>query len=264
MLDRKKIIYLDDVYHSLVTVKNKIKEHYELYPVQTSEKMFEVLGKVEVSLILLDINMPEENGFDVLNKIKDNEKYSDIPIIFITGQRDKETIKKGLLMGVSDFIIKPATEAEMLERIELNLNPEKKEEEKPIILAIDDDPSILQSLNAYLNEQYTVYTLPGVATEKILKELLKKTHPDLFILDCNMPGFTGFDLVPIIKGISPYEDTPIIFLTADGTTDNVYVAMSKKATDFLVKPIDKDALHSKLKQHLKNYMVWRYLRMGKR
>ncbi|MCL2577747.1 MAG: response regulator [Defluviitaleaceae bacterium] len=264
MVERKKIIYLDDVYHSLVTVKNKIKEHYEMYPVQTSEKMFEILGKVEISIILLDINMPDENGFDVLKKLKVDTRYADIPVIFITAQRDKETIKKGLQLGAVDFISKPADETEIIERIQLNLDPEKKFADKPKILAIDDDPSILHSLNALLCTKYTVYTMPGVASEKILKELLKKMTPDLFILDCNMPGFSGFDLVPIIKGTTPYEDTPIIFLTSDGTSDNVYVAMNTKATDFLVKPIDKEALHKKLELHLKDYMVWRHMRAERR
>ncbi|MCL2456845.1 MAG: response regulator [Defluviitaleaceae bacterium] len=263
-MERKKIIYLDDVYHSLVTVVNKVKDHYELYPVQTTEKMFEILERVEISLILLDINMPEESGFDVLKKLKEDPKYAHIPIIFITARRDKETIKEGLKLGATDFISKPASESEIVERIEYTLNPEKRSLDKPVILAIDDDASMLHSLSALLGKKYTMYTMPGVSNEKILKELLKKISPDLFILDCNMPGINGFDLVPIIKSIRQHEDTPIIFLTSDGRSDTVFVAMNKHAADFLVKPVDTGALYKKLETHLKDYMVWRHIRTEKK
>jgi putative two-component system response regulator len=261
--ERKKIIYLDDVYHSLVTVQNKIKDKYELYPVQTAEKMFELLDKFIPDMILIDINMPEIDGFQAIQQLKANSKYKDIPVVFITGKRDKDTVKKGISLGAVDFISKPASTSDITDCIELNLDPEKKGAERPVILAIDDDSSILNSINALLQDRYTLYTMPGVQNDRVLKELLKKIAPDLFLLDCNMPGLNGFDLVPIIKDTPTFEDTPIIFLTADGTIDNVSVAMTAHVSDFIVKPIDKEVLVSKLEMHLKNFLVWRHMRANR-
>jgi DNA-binding response OmpR family regulator len=207
--------------------------------------------------------MPEIDGFQAIKQLKADAKFKDIPVVFITGKRDKDTIRKGLMLGGADFISKPASESEIIECIEINLNPDLKAAERAVVLAIDDDSSILNSINALLIDKYTVYTVPGVPNDRMLKELLKKISPDLFLLDCNMPGLNGFDLVPIIKDTATYEDTPIIFLTSDGTIDNVNVAMNTKANDFIVKPIDKEILHAKVKLHLKNFLVWRHMRANR-
>jgi len=118
---------------------------------------------------------------------------------------------------------------------------------KPVILAIDDNPSILKSINFFLRDDYTVSTLPEPT--KIL-DLLAMITPDLFILDCNMPELDGFDLVPIIRSQPGHEDTPIIFLTGEGTQKNLTDAMQLGASDFLVKPIDENLLREKVAKYI--------------
>jgi PleD family two-component response regulator len=257
---RKKIIYVDDVFHSLLTLKNKLKEHYEVFLVQTPDNMFKTLSKVEMDLILLDVNMPNMDGFEVLAKLKNNPYLAHIPVIFLSSQTDKEAMIKGLSLGADDYVSKLAAEKELIERIEFHLDPKQKAAIKPVILAIDDDPSILQAVSHLLSDKYTVYTMPGVSGEKMIKGLLQKVVPDLFLLDCHMPILNGFELVPIIRKMSNHTKTPIVFLTSDGTPDNVYVAISNNASDFMLKPIDKAILREKMAHHLKNFMTLRLIR----
>ena len=118
---------------------------------------------------------------------------------------------------------------------------------KPVILAVDDSPAILQSISAVLSGDYKVYTLPKPEElEKVLQNLV----PDLFLLDYMMPGINGFDLVPIIRGYPEHKETPIIFLTSEGTVDTVTAAVMLGASDFTVKPFRVDQLREKIAKHI--------------
>ena len=82
----------------------------------------------------------------------------------------------------------------------------------------------------------------------------------MFLLDYQMPHLTGFDLIPIIRDNPDHKDTPIVFLTSEGTVDNLTVAFHLGADGFLVKPIDEDLLLEKLAESLTDYIVRRRIR----
>ena len=121
-----------------------------------------------------------------------------------------------------------------------------KPRHKLCILAVDDSPAILSSVSSVLGD-YKVFTLPK-PTE--LVNVLQKLTPDLFLLDYLMPALNGFELVPIIRSFEKHKDTPIIFLTAAGTLDNVTAAIAIGARDFIVKPFHPDVLREKVAKHI--------------
>jgi len=254
---RRKIVIVDDVKFHLLSLKESMKRHYDIYPAQSKDELFDILKSLKPELILLDINMPENDGFEILNVLKSVDLYSDIPVMFLTSQKDKEIVKKGMRAGAVGFIFKPYSEANLAERIENEINPELRAKRMPVILAVDDSLSTLKSINTLLCNEYKVCTLPK---PEHTKELLKSLTPDLFLLDCNMPVMSGFDLIPVIRSFPEHHETPIIFLTSEGTMDNVYVALDNGACDFLVKPIDEDILRSKLSTHLKDFEILRQIR----
>jgi len=254
--ERRKIIIVDDIMFHLLSIKERLKEHYMVFPAQTTDMLFYHLSKVEPEVIIMDINMPNNDGFKTIEMLKTDDRYSAIPVIFLTGQKDVESYKRAMSLGATDYLMKPVTDTELVECIEYHLNPGSPAAMKPVILAVDDNPSILKSVNFFLRDKYSVSTLPN--PEKI-RELLTMITPDLFILDCNMPVLNGFDLVPIIRGYPAYTETPIIFLTGEGTIDNFSVAMTLGASDFLVKPIDETMLRDKVNQQLKDFVMRRRL-----
>jgi putative two-component system response regulator len=86
--------------------------------------MFELIKDIRPDLILMDIEMPELNGFDALKKLKSDYKTADIPVIFLTSHRDTPTEAQGLELGAVDFIGKPFSEPVLLNRIKTHLNIE--------------------------------------------------------------------------------------------------------------------------------------------
>ena len=254
---RRKIILVDDVKFQLMSTKERLKKHYEVYPAQSVEDMFELLENITPELILLDINMPGTDGYEAIGKLKEDPVYSEIPVIFLTSKSDKQSITKGMSCGAADFIKKPFSDAELVECIEYQLDPKMQDKNKPIVLAIDDNPSILTSIKNLLNNQYTVYTL---SEPEKLKSLLEMIKPDLFLLDCKMPKLNGFELIPIIRSIPNYAETPIVFLTSENTIDTISVAMNLGVCDYIIKPIDNTILREKIAAHLADFVIRRRLR----
>jgi DNA-binding response OmpR family regulator len=204
--------------------------------------------------------MPDVNGFELIERIKSDPRYSDIPVIFLTAQKDKKSIIKGMSLGAADFVTKPFSDEKLIECIECQFDADKRKAHMPIILAIDDNPSILQALNSLLSNQYAIYTMPGIEREQPLIDFLRRITPDLFLLDYNMPVLTGFDLVPIIRNLEGHDETPIIFLTSEGSVDNISVAIHLGACDFITKPIDEAVLRERLATHLSDYVMRRRIR----
>ena len=254
----KRIIMVDDVNYHLLSIRERLKGKYELYPAQNVEILEEILEKVRPDLFLLDLNMPDVDGFQVLEKLKADPRVAEIPVILFTGKSDKKSAFKAMQLGAADYLTKPITDDMLVDSIENQLDSTKRAALLPVVLAVDDSPSILQTINHTLKNNYTVYTVPH---PELVAEVLKKVTPDIFILDLQMPKVTGFELVPMIREDPMHKDTPIIFLTTEATNDNVMVAVHHlRVTDFLVKPINEALLKEKMETHLANFIMRRSIR----
>ncbi len=96
---------------------------------KSGEQAIQMMGKVKPDLVLLDVKMPGMDGYETFEKIKNIPEYSDIPIIFLTADRENESELKGLRLGACDFIRKPYEPEVMLGRIERVIRQEDKNRE---------------------------------------------------------------------------------------------------------------------------------------
>jgi len=119
--DRKKIIVVDDNPENLNVLKNTMKELYMVYPCPSAAEMFDLLEHVTPELILLDVEMPEMNGYEAIKKLKTG-KDKDIPVIFLTSMTDAQSELEGLSYGAVDYIRKPFVAPLLLQRIKTQLS----------------------------------------------------------------------------------------------------------------------------------------------
>ena len=128
---RKSIIYVDDIHFGLVTVKDRLRSHYEVFIAQSVDKMFEILEQFNVrkqanpDIILLDLNMPEVDGFDAIKELKCEPRYRNIPVIFLSSKNDEDTMTIAMGLGAADYVTKPFTDSFLIERIEYQLDLKK-------------------------------------------------------------------------------------------------------------------------------------------
>jgi putative two-component system response regulator len=120
--ERKKIIVVDDNLDNLNALKNTLKDIYGVYPSPSALEMFELLEHIRPDLILLDVEMPEMNGYEAIKKLKSNTQYKDIPVIFLTSMIDEQSKMEGLRLGAVDYIYKPFDAALLLQRLETHLS----------------------------------------------------------------------------------------------------------------------------------------------
>jgi len=113
----KKIFAVDDEYDLLFTIKKVVEfynKDYSVTTIDSGNKLFNLLKKTIPDLILLDIMMPDINGWEILNKLKKNSKWKKIPVIFISSVADDTSKITANSIG-DDFIEKPF-DAELLQR----------------------------------------------------------------------------------------------------------------------------------------------------
>jgi putative two-component system response regulator len=118
----KTIFAVDDNLTNLVMAKNTLEGRYRVLTMPSASKMFMLLEKIIPDLILLDIEMPEVDGFEALLSLKSNSLYANIPVIFLTGHTDAVTETRGFELGVVDFITKPFSPPVLLNRIKTHLD----------------------------------------------------------------------------------------------------------------------------------------------
>ena len=119
--ERKLIILVDDNTTNLFAGYNALIDHYDALTVPSGAKLFALLERTMPDLILLDIEMPEMNGYEVIKILKANPKTADIPVIFLTARSDNVSELEGLSLGAIDYISKPFSPPLLLKRIEVHL-----------------------------------------------------------------------------------------------------------------------------------------------
>ncbi|MDR2141968.1 MAG: response regulator [Deltaproteobacteria bacterium] len=118
---RQKIMLVDDNMANLAIGKNMLREFYEVFPLPSGAKLFEVLEHVTPALILLDVMMPEMDGYEAIKRLKADPRWSDIPVIFLTSKNDERSELEGLSLGAIDYVAKPFSAPLLLKRIENQL-----------------------------------------------------------------------------------------------------------------------------------------------
>jgi len=119
---QKTIFVVDDNDTNLSMAKEALKDHYRVMTLPSAAKMFALLEKIMPDLILLDIEMPEMDGFEALQRLKSNITQVDIPVIFLTSMTDAAVEVRGFQMGVIDFITKPFSAPVLSNRIKTHLH----------------------------------------------------------------------------------------------------------------------------------------------
>jgi putative two-component system response regulator len=112
---------VDDNINTLDMGKEILKFRYTVFPIPSGLKFFEILNKITPDLILLDVEMPGMDGYEVLKRIKSTPGICDIPVIFVTAKSDPGSELTGLNLGAIDYISKPFSPPLLLKRIETHL-----------------------------------------------------------------------------------------------------------------------------------------------
>lgn len=143
-MDKQNVLIIDDNTKNIQLAANVLKatDLYNIYFATSGEKGIEQLQNRKHALILLDINMPGLNGYETAQIIKDDPSQKDIPIIFLSANANKESIRKGFENGGADYITKPFDDHELLHRVKTHV--ELFLAKKSLQIEVDDTKVLLE------------------------------------------------------------------------------------------------------------------------
>ncbi|MBN1182598.1 MAG: response regulator [Bacteroidales bacterium] len=174
-----KILVVEDSVTDAKLLTNILERAgYSPLHISNGNEALKIIKKENFDLILLDIMMPEMDGFDVCRAIKHDSKTKDIPIIFTSGKGDKESIVQGFEMGAVDYITKPYYRTELLSRIRTHLDIKNSKESMRMEFEnlVVERTSELEKLNEILKNEIKDRRKAEKELRKLNRKLLFHIH----------------------------------------------------------------------------------------
>jgi GAF domain-containing protein/DNA-binding response OmpR family regulator len=183
------------------------REGFELVTADHPSYAEAMASNMRPTLILMDVNFANGEGWNVLTRLKDRDDTFDIPVIVVTLNNDSQ---RAYQLGAHSFIQRPYMPDDLIKAVlkgEIESNTER-------ILIIDDDPASIRLLTQLLNQNgsYRVFYAEN-GTEGI--SMVARRRPDLIILDLRMPGKDGFAVLEELRSNPETVNIPVIVVTGE-------------------------------------------------
>ena len=220
---KSKILIIDDDINFLDLINRRLsKEGYLVFTANNGQRGIDKAKKLIPDIIILDILMPDMDGWTVYQKLKKIPLLSQIPVIIVT-IGDYEKMAKDF--GVVDFLSKPIA----WKNLNVILSKYKTNSKSKHILVIDDDSTTRIILRKMLVKDG--WRVDEAENGKVAIDQIKKEKPELILLDLLMPVMDGFKFLKVIKTEETFIDIPIIVITSKDLTADDY--------SFLTANVDK-------------------------
>lgn len=227
----KRILIIDDDEMNL-QIARMILERKLSCEVLCATNGFEgltILQKKYVDLVLLDIMMPEFDGIETLQEIRNDERTKDLPVMMLTASGEIDDIQKVGTLGVKDYIKKPFMPADLVGRVEKKLAEIHSEE----ILLIGDDEDTLQDMRELIEKKFSHEVLTAATYNDAVK-ILDSTGISLILACADMKFIDGFKVLAFVAESEKFDEIPF----AVTTTDKLLEVLEKINPNF-EKPSDK-------------------------
>jgi two-component system, cell cycle response regulator len=282
-----RILIVDDIPLNIKLLAAKLARDY--YVISTAENGREALKKVEEEkpdIILLDVMMPEMDGFETCRRLKSNPATAYIPVIIITALSDVADRVRGLAAGADDFLGKPINDLALMARIRsllrmkilmdewrsreatvLQLSPLLAETlSEPLnvrncrILIVDDGDSdvafireALAPLSAHIVQAKTIDEAKSVVTDGSY---------DLVFSKLDLRDEDGLTICPCLRSNPETRHVPILLLAGPEDVERVAKGLDLGANDYLLRPLDAHELFARTRTQLRHKRNYDRLRSG--
>ena len=168
-LSNCSILIVDDTKFNIKILEDTLKSDYQLSVAMDGKAALKFMEEVIPDIILLDIMMPEMDGFEVFSKIKEDDRLKDIPVIFLSAVTDINSKAKAFEMGAVDYITKPFEVPEVKARVQTHLSLQLAQKE----LAMQNE-----ILNIKVEERTREIALTQEATLETIANLAEYRDPE--------------------------------------------------------------------------------------
>jgi signal transduction histidine kinase/DNA-binding response OmpR family regulator len=239
-----------------------LKQGYRVQVAHNGKEALTQIGQTPPDAMILDLMMPEVDGFQVLQAIRGIERTARLPVLILTakhvtkqelsflkGNHIHQLIQKGdinkdgLLAEVARMVVPPQAEPDPVPP------PRRRPAHpgKPVVLLVEDNPDNLRTARALLGDSYEVIE---AGDGRAGLGQARAHQPDLILTDIALPGLDGFEVLAAVREDASLCDIPVVAVTASAMKGNREEILARGFDGYISKPIDHDALLQTLRRFL--------------
>lgn len=282
-----RVLVVDDILPNVKLLEAKLSnEYYDVITASSGEEALQKVASDNPDIVLLDVMMPEMDGFEVCKRLKSNPDTAHIPVVMVTALTDIEDKVKGLEVGADDFLSKPIDDVALmarvrsLARLKMALDEWRLREnaanqfgianeptnlmQEPVegarVLLIEDKnydkDKIVSALSSDLN---IVITAPdGIKA----MELVNTQDFDIIMVSLNLKDEDGLRLCSHFRSNERTRALPIIMISDEHNSDRVAHGMEIGAYDYILRPIEKSELLARIRTQIRRKRFQDRLRLS--
>ncbi|MEC9463848.1 MAG: PleD family two-component system response regulator, partial [Pseudomonadota bacterium] len=261
-----RILVVDDIPANVKLLEARLMaEYFDVLTASNGRDALDICDRTQVDVILLDIMMPEMDGFEVCERLKSNPRTAQIPVVMVTALDQPSDRVRGLKAGADDFLTKPVNDLQLISRVKSLVRLKTLTDELRIRhdstrqAGLDD---MLRLQDGRLEEQAHVLLVDsrGASQERIIKalkpiaEVSAMSDPqaavfeaaensfDLVIVNGNLEDYDPLRLCSQIRSLERTRFIPILLITEQGDEQIIIRALDLGVNDYIVRPLDPNEL----------------------
>ncbi|MBR0283192.1 MAG: response regulator [Oscillibacter sp.] len=249
----ERILVVDDEPMNLKLTKFILENaDYEVVTAESGMAGIELLQEIPFDLLLLDIEMPDMDGLEVLRRIRNIPAIAKTKVIFLTASNSQSDLTDAARLHAARFVQKPC-----LPEVLLRVVREAFEETTASLLLIVDDEPMSRALTK--NAFESLFRVECVSSGQEALSFLQESIPDMILMDLYMPGMDGLETFLEIRKLDNCRHLPVIFMTAADDNATELELFQAGAVDFIRKPFIAEIARERVKrilelQRLQNFL----------
>jgi len=270
-----RILVVDDVPANVKLLEAKLTaEYFEVITAENGRTAIELAGSAEPDVILLDVMMPEMDGFEACRQLKANANTAHIPVVMVTALDQPSDRVEGLRAGADDFLTKPVNDLALfarvrsLARLKLTLDELRMRQKTVSDMGIVADPKAFidegeisgkilliedrsQSVSRVQSTLGEANDLVVEADGEAALNLAMAGDFDLTIVSLNLQNQDGLRLVSQLRSFSQTRDGPVLVLVEEHQIEQLARGLDMGVNDYLIRPLDRNELVARVQTQMK-------------
>ncbi len=261
-----RILVVDDVPANVRLLEARLSaEYFDVITAMSGKEALALCERAECDLVLLDVMMPDMDGFEVCRRLKTNPVTHHIPVVMVTALDQPSDRVRGLEAGADDFLTKPIPDLVLIARVrsltrlkmvtdelrmraltsrEIGIESPEREAVADTgrggrVLIVDDRPASYERVAAMLAEEQATEVEPN-PSEALFRAA--EGNYDLIIISLELENFDALRLCSQIRSLDRTRNVPILAITEPDNSARMLRGLEIGVNDYLMRPIDKNEL----------------------
>jgi two-component system cell cycle response regulator len=279
-----RVLVVDDIPANVKLLEARLSaEYFDVLSASSGQEALEICERERVDVVLLDVMMPEMDGFETCRRLKSNPKTHHIPVVLVTALDQGSDKVRGLEGGADDFLTKPVDEIALITRVK-NLARLKMltdemllraltgrqngmsedaaliralSQERARILVLEDDPRAASRLLGWLSPLHEPIAVEG---PQAALRLMAEKEFDLLVVSLTLPDADALRLCSQTRSLDRTRHLPIVLLAEPGDDARLLRALDMGVNDYVMRPVDRNELMARVRTQAKRKRYSDHLR----